>query len=317
MIKCPACHSENNNGPLQTYREIGIDYDYTRYACFDCSVEFWTPLIMPAASYYEQGEDYEQFHESGASNIKWWHKSFFEKFSALDVKGKILDIGCADGRFLKKLKDQGWDIYGLDLDKKSVEVAKKNCQTKNIFNCYFTDFVREVEPNSFDVITFFEVLEHQPDPIKFIGEVKQILKPGGWIAGSVPNTERYIINKRFSPDNPPHHFTMWNKYNINNFIEHQGFTSTNVYHTRYEPILIDQIIRAKLLKKMQILKQENSKKQSSTGRRFFNYNMVKVIKKILWNPIYKILGFLEYPILYSTKKSVSLFFQAKMCETRN
>lgn len=44
----------------------------------------------------------------------------------------------------------------------------------------------------FDIITFFEVLEHQVDPVGFLETIKGMLNPGGWIAGSVPNRDNFL-----------------------------------------------------------------------------------------------------------------------------
>ncbi len=314
MIKCPACLSENNTGPLQTYHEVGIDYEYTRHSCIDCGVEFWTPLIMPPASYYEQAEgDYIEFHEKGSDVIKWWHKSFMDNFSGLNIKGKVLDIGCADGRFLKKMKQQGWDIYGLDLDKKSVGVAKINCQTENIYNCYFEEFIEKVEPQSFDIVTFFEVLEHQSDPIKFIEGIKKILKPGGWIAGSVPNTDRYVVSKRFSPDNPPHHFTLWRRNSLHSFFTGHGFAQFQLHNTRYEPIVIDQFIRQYFYDAITKIKNENSTKTLDNLNRKKISHWVILFGKNYILYVFKILcSLFEYPYLLLTRKSVSMFFESKL-----
>jgi 2-polyprenyl-3-methyl-5-hydroxy-6-metoxy-1,4-benzoquinol methylase len=312
MIICPACRSENNIGPLQTYREFGIDYDYTRYSCKDCGVEFWTPLVMPQASYYEQDDfGYDQFHTSGSSTIRWWHKTFMEKFPGFEIKGKILDIGCADGRLLKKVKEYGWDIYGIDLDKKSVEAARINCSTDHIYHCYFDEFIKNNEPNSFDVITFFEVLEHQPDPNEFIQNVRKLLKPNGWIAGSVPNTSRYIVKNRFSPDNPPHHFTLWNKQNLKSYLNTKGFNASQIVNTRYEPILLDQIIRNRFVGRMNEFRSVEI--TNDTSRRdsiYKRYRFFRKLKQLLWTPLYSLIGLFEYPLLYVTKKSVSLYFHA-------
>lgn len=49
----------------------------------------------------------------------------------------------------------------------------------------FSEFAKK-EGLKFDVITFFEVLEHQDRPREFLERVKELLKPGGWLAGSVP-----------------------------------------------------------------------------------------------------------------------------------
>lgn len=72
----------------------------------------------------------------------------------------------------------------------------------------FVEFAKD-KNLKFDVVTFFEVLEHQDKPKQFLENVGKLLKPNGFIAGSVPNRDFILkeINwKYFSVDYPPHHF---------------------------------------------------------------------------------------------------------------
>jgi SAM-dependent methyltransferase len=60
----------------------------------------------------------------------------------------------------------------------------------------------------FDVICFFHVLEHVPDPCAFLRAVATKLRPGGKIVFSVPHPERLILlAARESADYPPNHLT--------------------------------------------------------------------------------------------------------------
>jgi SAM-dependent methyltransferase len=313
MVSCPICKSERNSEPLQKHREPGIEYLYTRYSCLECGGEFWTPLIMPPASYYEQATgDYVEFHSVGSDVIKWWHKSFIDSFPDLTRKGKILDIGCADGRLLKEMKNRGWDIYGIDFDRLSIAVAKKKCESENIFALSLDEFIDKMGPQTFDLITFFEVLEHQPDPAKFFDGIKRLLKPDGMIAGSLPNRDRYIVRNRFSPDNPPHHFTFWGKDTLKSFIERMGFKDCTIKNTRYAPIMIDQILRNATYERMQRLKNDPVSIQSTVQVPSTVLTVTMKLKRYLWNPFYAVIGLFEYPYLLMTKKSISLYFHATM-----
>ena len=85
----------------------------------------------------------------------------------------------------------------------------------------------------FDVITFFEVLEHQDKPREFLEMVKGLLKEGGYIAGSVPNRERLFAEidwkDRFHWDYPPHHFLRFSKPSLEKALNFAGFKDIEVY----------------------------------------------------------------------------------------
>jgi len=84
----------------------------------------------------------------------------------------------------------------------------------------------------FDVITFFEVLEHQDKPREFLRMVRELLKEGGYIAGSVPNRERLFAKdvdwKYFHGDYPPHHFLRFSKECLEKVLDLTGFSEADV-----------------------------------------------------------------------------------------
>ena len=72
-------------------------------------------------------------------------------------------MGCGDGRFLRHAKEQGFEVWGIDFDKKSVENVKSNLGIDTVFAMSLEEFHEYANEKNlkFDVITFFEVLEHQ------------------------------------------------------------------------------------------------------------------------------------------------------------
>ncbi len=85
-----------------------------------------------------------------------------------------------------------------------------------------SEFAAQNPGQKFDLVTFFEVLEHQAAPAEFLRSVKSCLKPRGSIALSVPNRERWLTGPDVL-DYPPNHFLRWNADALNKFLEMQGF----------------------------------------------------------------------------------------------
>jgi SAM-dependent methyltransferase len=93
-------------------------------------------------------------------------------------------------------------------------------------------FAEQHGEENFDVVTFFEVLEHQAEPIDFLERVKACLRSNGYIAMSVPNRERWLTG--VDPlDYPPNHFLRWNAGSLNSVLGAQGF---EVLTSREEPV---------------------------------------------------------------------------------
>lgn len=134
------------------------------------------------------------YHQSIRINAgqKFWHETRFKEVGKIieKVDGKILDIGCADGVFTNViLKNSGAsEVIGIDVLKSSVDWAKnhwkKNKKLKfKVGNAHDLKFAN----NTFSTVFALEVLEHVPEPLKVMKEVKRVLKKGGYGVFLVPS----------------------------------------------------------------------------------------------------------------------------------
>lgn len=102
-----------------------------------------------------------------------------------EIKGKILDIGCSTGNFVALDKQ---NIIGIDVDKDSIEVAKKRG-----LNCIEMDIdgkIIKFNDNSFEAINMQSVLEHLDHPLETLKEIYRVLKPNGKLVIAVPDAIR-------------------------------------------------------------------------------------------------------------------------------
>jgi ubiquinone/menaquinone biosynthesis C-methylase UbiE len=127
-----------------------------------------------------------------------------------DLKpGKVLDVGCGDGKFLNRMKQLGWSVAGVDFDAKAVANAKSmyglDLHRGDLASAKFPD-------NSFDAITMSHVIEHVPDPLALFAEVRRILKSGGRLVLTTPNSGSFGHEKFkqywFGID-PPRHLNIY------------------------------------------------------------------------------------------------------------
>ena len=100
-------------------------------------------------------------------------------------EGSLLDVGCANGLFLLALDPQPWRRVGIDVVSESVEVIQRCVPDLRVLpgDIYQSDLL----PGSFDVITFWHVLEHLFEPQRVLERALTLLKPGGLVFISVPN----------------------------------------------------------------------------------------------------------------------------------
>lgn len=213
MIHCPAC------GIAVLPEFIERHGGFTINRCPACDVIFSDPMANPGASWYETSEMYAigRFFNPV---VGWHHRQFLDD---KNIYGKrLLDVGCGAGIFLNEAKKKGYEAYGIDFDKENVKIAKERYGIANVYVDGVDGLAREFSGKKFDVITFFEVLEHLESPASFINEVKAILSHGGHIALSLPNRER-TLDFLGDADYPPNHLTKWNRKSLVLFLERNGF----------------------------------------------------------------------------------------------
>ena len=102
--------------------------------------------------------------------------------------GTILDVGCADAKFLWALDPQKWQRSGVDFAAKTLQQVRRGISGLDLIEGDI--FSSSLQPQSFDVITFWHVLEHLPRPGEVISRVRELLRPGGWIFISPPQFQQ-------------------------------------------------------------------------------------------------------------------------------
>lgn len=113
----------------------------------------------------------------------------------LEGEGRLLDLGCGIGEYAQKMTERGWRVDGLDLSAHAAAEAERLFGLKVWVGSLPHP---RVAPQSYDVITMGQVLEHVPHPHQIVAAVVEALKPGGRLVVSVPNLDGWG-RSRFGP----------------------------------------------------------------------------------------------------------------------
>jgi SAM-dependent methyltransferase len=92
-------------------------------------------------------------------------------------KGRILDIGCAGGHFLRLFPKPAWEKYGVELSKHAVAKAREKGITVHEGDIHSARFPAAC----FDVITALDTFYYFADPRSELAEIRRLLKPGGML----------------------------------------------------------------------------------------------------------------------------------------
>jgi predicted TPR repeat methyltransferase len=236
-IKCPFCLGDK----LFRYRAVAHDADsklINIVECVSCSAGWQWPLQRTAA----QSE--QIFDEAYTTQV---NGSYFDRDrresvaasqvahiqSKLRTAGRLLDVGCGDGTFARKMAGIGWQSYGLD-------PALHKTITENHAGGYVklcSDNLADLpDEDGFDLITLWDVVEHVEKPDQLLSDAFTRLKPGGLM---IVETGNYQCTARLCNAS-----TWWNFQ-----MDHRWYLAPPQLRTLLESIglehvdLADQVLR--------------------------------------------------------------------------
>jgi len=162
-------------------------------------------------------------------------KKHFDLIPRSRKPGRILDIGCSAGLFLNHARENGWEAFGIELSPDTSEIARKkyglNVHTGRLEKNTF-------EPESFDVVTMWDVIEHLEDPTSVLSMVRDILKPGAILLFETPNIDGLFPRISYKIANavnywphpePPGHLFQFSKQTVEQLLVLSGFEIVAVH----------------------------------------------------------------------------------------
>lgn len=104
---------------------------------------------------------------------------------------QLLDVGCSLGVFVSFAIQRGYAAQGVELSQETGQYARDHMGLP-VFIGTLND--AGYSDQSFDIITLWDVLEHVPDPVEFLTDIKRILRPDGILAIQSPNIQSSMVS---------------------------------------------------------------------------------------------------------------------------
>lgn len=188
---CPICNAKTNN--LKTIVNIyGAEY----VQCEECSHAFVRefPKERTVFNYYFSSINFVANNldkiaiESRLNSIvspwvDWILNVYKTKYNS--TPKRILDVGFNAGFFVEACKRKGIHCDGIDLGKQNCDFSKEIWNTE-LDSRNFTEVFKEYK--DYDVVTFWGLLEHTPNPLELLNSAKEVVKnsPNGMVISKVP-----------------------------------------------------------------------------------------------------------------------------------
>jgi len=138
-----------------------------------------------AHRWWDTESEFRPLHQINPLRLTWID-------DILPLAGKrVLDIGCGGGILADAMARKGAEVLGIDLAGKALKVAQLHAleaQTQGVsYREVSAEALAVEKPESFDVVTCMEMLEHVPDPSSVVRACATLVKPGGHVFFSTIN----------------------------------------------------------------------------------------------------------------------------------
>ncbi len=209
---------------------FGSKWGYHLYRCPSCRFLFVFPVPVDVSSVYDEG--YFTGGDAGVGYADYdrdkapMSKSFTQYCALIErlypQKGTLFDVGAATGFFLGVARARGWHVSGVEVSPYAARIAQQKG-----FDVRIADFSSlALVPNSFDVITMFDVLEHFSRPLQELQTAFRVLKPGGLLVINTPDASSFfaiLFGIRWHLIVPPEHLYYFNSTNCARLLRSLGF----------------------------------------------------------------------------------------------
>jgi SAM-dependent methyltransferase len=203
---------------------------------------------MPRAD--EIGKAYEHYYTHDAATARLARRSASSIFQAIwrlsrigrdrdrlqlmwlhdHPPGRLLDVGCGDGRRLGALRARGWQVEGQEIDRDAARSARASGFVVHVGSLP----VLGLPDRHYDAITLNHVVEHLHDPVATLHECRRLLRIGGLLVVITPNA-RSLGHEVFGPAwrglEPPRHLQVFTPGALARVARDAGFTQVGVETT--------------------------------------------------------------------------------------
>lgn len=180
---CPICISRQQKKLLTVGK-------FTLWECSNCQLLRLTPVE------HEIGDDYKSVLDLDVylSYMHSFHQKQYQQeladISRYISSGKLLDVGCAAGWFLKEAESFGFFANGLEPQKSLAEIARKENPKSKVYNFEIEKLNKLT--GTYQIVTFWSVLEHLTNPAVMVKNISGRISKGGILAIRTPNASGLI-----------------------------------------------------------------------------------------------------------------------------
>lgn len=203
LSQCPVCQNTQRKERYRIKQSVV-------YQCTGCGLKYLDPCLsaLSMSRAYESEKSltaYHAFHQGyyAYGDLSKPSKTLREYVCGLDMaeahlnmrhlsqKGTIFDVGFGNGFFLALAQKRGWEVDGLDSSATNLKMVQERYGFQ-LNQGSFEDYQPRLK--QYDVISFWDVIEHFANPQAILLKAITLLKPHGLILIAVPNDHSVLAH---------------------------------------------------------------------------------------------------------------------------
>lgn len=209
---CPACESDALDPDLQVKDFFGTRETFQLSHCNHCDLVFTNPrpdqkeiiTYYKSNSYVSHGQSKGFLFDQIYRYAQKLNLAYKQKLIRRHHHGvKLLDYGCGAGAFLDFMKEQSFEVYGVEPDPEAREHINPKIPV--------TEHLNTLKAGDFDIITAYHVIEHVHDLASTLITLIKKLKTGGTLHIALPNRDSYDAK---------HYKSFWAGYDVPRHLYH-------------------------------------------------------------------------------------------------
>ena len=217
--RCAICESPYHKTLLRAKGRTVIE-------CRDCGLRALSPMPSLDQLVAINEETVHPFFHACLEDEESYRAYFARKLDDLQRyqrSGRLLDVGCGAGFFLDAARERGYDIAGVDLSPVPVAYAR---DTLGIEVTMGSLYEYQAPSDTFDVVTIFQTIEHDPNLPALGAELFRILVPGGVLMVTTPAADGFVarvMGRRWFGYRNVEHVSFFTRRSLRYTLERSGF----------------------------------------------------------------------------------------------
>ncbi len=173
---------------------LTADTDVVIHRHLDTATGTDDPILLASAQYWNQrcrrlgrrAPGYYRLSDAAyrQTTDAWWER-LHPLFQAgqLPAHSRVLDFGCGEGRFARRLAALEFAVTGVDISREMLGVAARSSHPNLTLRQLSLEGKLDVADGYFDALWVSTVLQHIPDDIfpAIVGELNRVVRPDGWL----------------------------------------------------------------------------------------------------------------------------------------